>query len=136
MEYILRVAVHEDAWRRQLGELLELCARTPIREVMLMEESHQLLTSPFPREKHERMAAVYACMAEAFAAAGVRHSVNLVTCAGHGDNRVPARLALPSSALWGRTLRPRTQYTASPMRRGWNIRRRSAPCTRPPGPRG
>ena len=53
MEYILRVAVHEDAWRRQLGELLELCARTPIREVMLMEESHQILTSPFPREKHE-----------------------------------------------------------------------------------
>lgn len=50
MEYILRVAVHEDAWRRQLGELLELCARTPIREVMLMEESHQLLTSPFPRK--------------------------------------------------------------------------------------
>ncbi|MFQ9681504.1 MAG: hypothetical protein ACLRZH_16680 [Ruthenibacterium lactatiformans] len=81
MEYILRVAVHEDAWRRQLGELLELCARTPIREVMLMEESHQLLTSPFPREKHERMAAVYARMAEAFAAAGVRYSVNLVTCA-------------------------------------------------------
>ena len=35
MEYILRVAVHEDAWQRQLGELLELCARTPIREVML-----------------------------------------------------------------------------------------------------
>ena len=135
MEYILRVAVHEDAWRRQLGELLELCARTPIREVMLMEESHQLLTSPFPREKHERMAAVYARMAEAFAAAGVRYSVNLVTCAGHGDNRVPA-LRFPSSALWGRTLRPRTQYTASPMRRGWNIRRRSAPCTHPPGPRG
>ena len=73
MEYILRVAVHEDAWQRQLGELLELCARTPIREVMLMEESHQILTSPFPRKKHERMAAVYARMAEAFAAAGVRY---------------------------------------------------------------
>ena len=29
MEFILRVAVHEDAWQRQLGELLELCARTP-----------------------------------------------------------------------------------------------------------
>ena len=106
MEYILRVAVHEDAWRRQLGELLELCARTPIREVMLMEESHQLLTSPFPREKHERMAAVYARMAEAFAAAGVRYSVNLVTCAGHGDNRVPARLALPFQRFVGEDLAP------------------------------
>lgn len=106
MEYILRVAVHEDAWRRQLGELLELCARTPIREVMLMEESHQLLTSPFPRKKHERMAAVYARMAEAFAAAGVRYSVNLVTCAGHGDNRVPARLALPFQRFVGEDLAP------------------------------
>ena len=106
MEYILRVAVHEDAWQRQLGELLELCARTPIREVMLMEESHQILTSPFPRKKHERMAAVYACMAEAFAAAGVRHSVNLVTCAGHGDNRVPARLMLPFQRFVGEDLAP------------------------------
>lgn len=106
MEYILRVAVHEDAWQRQLGELLELCARTPIREVMLMEESHQILTSPFPRKKHERMAAVYARMAEAFAAAGVRYSVNLVTCAGHGDNRVPARLALPFQRFVGEDLAP------------------------------
>mgnify|MGYP006955231947 CR=1 FL=1 len=106
MEYILRVAVHEDAWQRQLGELLELCARTPIREVMLMEESHQILTSPFPRTKHERMAAVYARMAEAFAAAGVRYSVNLVTCAGHGDNRVPARLALPFQRFVGEDLAP------------------------------
>ena len=127
MEYILRVAVHEDAWRRQLGELLELCARTPIREVMLMEESHQLLTSPFPREKHERMAAVYARMAEAFTSSPARGTATTVC---------PPALRFPSSALWGRTLRPRTQYTASPMRRGWNIRRRSAPCTRPPGPRG
>ena len=31
MEYILRVAVHEDAWQRQLGELLELCARPSAR---------------------------------------------------------------------------------------------------------
>ena len=50
-----------------------------IRDRMLMEESHQLLTSPFPREKHERMAAVYARMAGAFAAAGVRYSVNPVS---------------------------------------------------------
>ncbi len=29
MEYILRVAVHEDAWQRQLGELLELASARP-----------------------------------------------------------------------------------------------------------
>lgn len=56
MEYILRVAVHEDAWRRQLTELLSLFESTPIREVMLMEESHKILMSAFPREKHLRMA--------------------------------------------------------------------------------
>ena len=59
MEYILRVAVHEDAWRRQLTELLSLFESTPIREVMLMEESHKILMSAFPREKHLRMAAIY-----------------------------------------------------------------------------
>ena len=59
MEYILRVAVHEDTWRRQLTELLSLFESTPIREVMLMEESHKILMSAFPREKHLRMAAIY-----------------------------------------------------------------------------
>ena len=70
MEYILRVAVHEDAWRRQLTELLSLFESTPIREVMLMEESHKILMSAFPREKHLRMAAIYNEMARAFEKAG------------------------------------------------------------------
>ena len=106
MEYILRVAVHEDAWQRQLQELAALCARTPIREVMLMEQSHQILTCPFPQEKHERMAAIYARMVPALAAAGVRCSVNLITCAGHSDNQAPPRLLLPFQRFVGEDLTP------------------------------
>ena len=55
MNYILRVVIHEDAWQRQTDQILELCARTPIREVMLMEQSHQILTCPFPPEQCARM---------------------------------------------------------------------------------
>ncbi len=97
MEYILRVAVHEDTWRRQLTELLSLFESTPIREVMLMEESHKILMSAFPREKHLRMAAIYNEMARAFEKAGIRFSINLVTCVGHGDlyaETKPTRLML------------------------------------------
>ena len=50
MEYILRVAVHEDAWRRQLTELLSLFESTPIREVMLMEESHKRWPEPLKKQ--------------------------------------------------------------------------------------
>lgn len=106
MEYILRVAVHEDAWRRQLTELLSLFERTPIREVMLMEESHKILMSAFPREKHLRMAAIYNEMARAFEKAGIRFSINLVTCVGHGDNAVPERLRLPFTRFTGEELEP------------------------------
>lgn len=106
MNYILRIAVHEDAWKRQLNELLEVCKHTPIQEVMLMEESHKILTAPFPREKHQRMAAIYANMAEAFRSAGVRFSINLVTCVGHNDNPVPDRLQLPFTRFTGDDLSP------------------------------
>ena len=101
MEYILRVAVHEDAWQRQLGELLELCARTPIREVMLMEESHQILTSPFPRKKHERMATVYARMAVAFAAAGWAYALAPIETfmRAHCDIYLPSVAALAQYVL-------------------------------------
>ena len=95
MEYILRIAVHEDCWERQLQGLLDVCRKTPVKEIMLMEESHQIMTSPFVREKHQRMAAIYAQMANAFARAGIRHSINLVTCVGHGDNLVPKNQLLP-----------------------------------------
>ncbi|MDO5399425.1 MAG: hypothetical protein Q4F17_00400 [Eubacteriales bacterium] len=104
MEYILRVAVHEDAWQRQLRELLALCRSTPVTEVMLMEQSHQLLTSPFPMEKHRRMAAIYEKMSQAFLQAGIRCSVNLVTCVGHGDNAVPDALVLPFQPFVGEDL--------------------------------
>ncbi len=106
MEYILRVAVHEDAWRRQLTELLSLFESTPIREVMLMEESHKILMSAFPREKHLRMVAIYNEMARAFEKAGIRFSINLVTCVGHGDNAVPERLRLPFTRFTGEELEP------------------------------
>lgn len=104
MEYILRIAVHEDAWQRQLREILDLCRSAPITEVMLMEESHQIMTSPFPMEKHRRMAAVYAQMSEALLQAGIRYSVNLVTCVGHGDNAVPQALTLPFQRFVGEDL--------------------------------
>ena len=127
MEYILRVAVHEDAWRRQLTELLSLFERTPIREVMLMEESHKILMSAFPREKHLRMAAIYNEMARAFEKAGIRFSINLVTCVGHGDNAVPERLRLPFTRFTGEELEPSNAcllYTSDGRQNGVPFSRR------------
>lgn len=106
MEYILRIAVHESEWRRQLQEAIGICQKTPIREVMLMEESHQIMTSAFPMEKHSRMVEIYRIMAQEFRSAGIRFSINLVTCIGHGDNEVPRRLQLPFERFVGHTMTP------------------------------
>ena len=104
MNYILRVVIHEDAWQRQTDQILELCARTPIREVMLMEQSHQILTCPFPLEKHRRMAQIYRQMADAFSRAGITFSINLATLVGHNDAPAPRRLRLPFTRFVGSSL--------------------------------
>ena len=104
MNYILRVVIHEDAWQRQTAQILDLCARTPIREVMLMEQSHQILTCPFPLEKHRRMAQIYRQMADAFSRAGITFSINLATLVGHNDAPAPRRLRLPFTRFVGSDL--------------------------------
>ena len=101
MNYILRVVIHEDAWQRQLSQILELCACSPIREVMLMEQSHQILTCPFPMEKHRRMVQIYRQMASSFSAAGIAFSINLATLVGHNDSPAPDRLLLPFTRFVG-----------------------------------
>ena len=46
MTYILRAAVHEDQWERQLADILSLSQKAGIGEVMLMEQSHQIMMAP------------------------------------------------------------------------------------------
>ena len=106
MEYILRLVIQEGTWRRQVQDVLALCARAPVREVMLMEESHQIMTSPFPMEKHRRMAEIYGDVAAALGEGGIRCSINLATCVGHGDNRVPEDLRLPFTKFVGASMEP------------------------------
>lgn len=106
MKYILRIAVHEDSWKRQLSEIVEVCHNTPIGEIMLMEQSHKILTSPFPEEKHLRMVEIYRRMAETFRQEGVEFSINYITTVGHTDNPVPDRLKLPYTRFVGETLQP------------------------------
>lgn len=105
MNYILRTVIHEDSWQRQTVQLLELCARTPITEVLLMEESHQILTCPLPLEKHRRMARIYENIAQALAHAGIAYSINLATLVGHNDCPVPDRLTMPFTRFVGSGLR-------------------------------
>lgn len=105
MNYILRLVIHEDSWQRQTAQLLELCAHSPITEVMLMEESHQILTCPFPLEKHRRMAQIYQKIAQALSDAGIAYSINLATVVGHSDCPVPDSLTMPFTRFVGSALR-------------------------------
>ena len=56
MNYILRAVIHEDQWERQLDDIVWVCHEAGIEEVYLKEQCHQILMSPFPMEKHRRMA--------------------------------------------------------------------------------
>lgn len=105
MNYILRTVIHEDSWQRQTAQLLELCAHTPVTEVLLMEESHQILSCPFPLEKHRRMAQIYQQIAQALAHAGIAYSINLATLVGHNDCPAPDRLTMPFTRFVGSSLR-------------------------------
>ncbi len=105
MNYILRIVIHQDVWQRQLAQLLELCSHTPITEVLLMEQSHQILTCPFPLEKHRQMAQIYRKIADALTDAGIAYSINLATVVGHNDCPAPDRLTMPFTRFVGSDLR-------------------------------
>ena len=75
MPYLLRRVILEDRWETQLAELLAFCPRAGISEVLLMEQSHQLLMAPYPLDKHRRLAAIYRQMAEQLRAAGIVFSI-------------------------------------------------------------
>ncbi len=105
MRFILRCVIHETQWRRQLAQLLPFCRDACIQEVMLMEQSHQLLTVPFPLEKHRCMASIYAEIGKALRAEGIEYSVNIATLVGHSDMGY-SNSALPFHPFVGEDLKP------------------------------
>ncbi|MBI4027415.1 MAG: hypothetical protein HY360_20690 [Verrucomicrobia bacterium] len=103
--YLLRRVILEDRWESQLAELVALCRRVGIEDVLLMEQSHQLLMTPYPLDKHRRMAAIYVKMAEELRRHGIIFSVNLATLVGHADAKVDAAMTLPFQKFVGENLR-------------------------------
>lgn len=89
MRYWLRRVIFEDNWERQTEELAALCKRAEIDGVLLMEQSHLILTAPYPLTKHRRMAAIYRKMGETLRAAGIRFGINIASLVGHTDMNVP-----------------------------------------------
>lgn len=89
MDYWLRRVIFEDIWERQTDELIALCGRAQIDGVLLMEQSHMALMSPYPIAKHERMAEIYRKMAIRLKEAGIRYGINIASLVGHTDMEVP-----------------------------------------------
>jgi hypothetical protein len=106
VKYILRRVIWEDRWQSQLEELVDLCRRVPIEEVLLMEQSHQVLMVPYPLDVHRRFAAIYEQMARTLREHGVRFSVNIATLIGHEDADVPASMILQHQKFVGENLKP------------------------------
>ena len=106
MRYILRCVVHEPFWQRQLDDLVSVCHAGGIEEVLLMEQSHQIIMSPYPLEKHRRMAGIYSYMAEKLRAEGIGYSVNIASIIGHADTVPPNEYGLPFTRFVSSTLRP------------------------------
>lgn len=106
MNYVLRVVVHENAWERQLEDIVALCHYAAIEEVFLKEECHQILMSPFPMEKHRRMAEIYKKMACRFRKEGIHFSINLATVTGHCDAKLSEQMTLPYTKFVGESLVP------------------------------
>ena len=94
MKYWLRKVIFEDRWQEQLEELIGLCGRAQIDGVLLMEESHLLLMSPWPLERHRRMAGIYRRMGERLKQEGIRFGVNIASLVGHTDMEVPEEYRL------------------------------------------
>lgn len=118
MKYFLRVVVHEPSWERQLEDIVSLCHRAGIEEVLLKEQCHQILMSPFPLEKQARMAAIYKRMGARLRAEGIGFSINLATVVGHCDAKLDARLTLPYTKFVGESLKP-NYSTCCILDEGW-----------------
>lgn len=108
MHYILRQVVRPHRWRAQLADVIELCRTSGIDEVMLMEQSHQVLTVPFPLATHRQMAGIYQDYALRLRANGIGYSVNLATIVGHHDAPVTGEARLGFTPFVGEDLVPRT----------------------------
>ena len=106
MNYILRAVIHEDQWERQLEDIVWVCHEAGIEEVYLKEQCHQILMSPFPLEKHRRMAEIYGKMAERLKEEKITYSINLATSVGHVDCRLEKKDILPYSKFTGESLQP------------------------------
>ena len=128
MKYWLRKVIFEDRWQGQLEEVIGLCGRAQIDGVLLMEESHLLLMSPWPLEKHRRMAGIYRRMGERLKQEGIRFGVNIASLVGHTDMVVPEEYRLGFQNGWVTAEKKLMPATASRMRPGRITRRRSAGC--------
>ncbi|WP_320934097.1 hypothetical protein, partial [Hungatella effluvii] len=106
MNYILRAVIHEDQWERQLDDIVWVCHEAGIEEVYLKEQCHQILMSPFPMEKHRRMAEIYGKMAERLREERITYSINLATSVGHVDCRLKDKDLLPYGKFTGESLQP------------------------------
>lgn len=106
MKYILRRVIWADRWQKQLDELVDLCRRVPIEEVLLMEQSHQVLMVPYTLDVHRCFADIYVQMADTLRDNGIRFSINIATLAGHNDADVPPEMILPYQKFVGDNLKP------------------------------
>ncbi len=106
MKYLLRRVILEDRWQSQLADLIALCRRVPIEEVLLLEQSHQMLMAPWPMERHRRMAEIYRQMADELRRHGIGFGVNVGTLVGHGDTWVTEPYLLPYQRFVGSDLKP------------------------------
>ena len=116
MNYILRAVIHEDQWERQLEDIIWVCHEAGIEEVYLKEQCHQILMSPFPMEKHRRMAEIYGKMAERLREERITYSINLATSVGHVDCRL--KISSHMESLQGRVYNLLILYTVFWMRDG------------------
>ena len=106
MKYILRVVIHENAWERQMEDIVALCHYASIEEVFLKEQCHQILMSPFPLEKHKRMVEIYKKIGVRLKKEGIHFSINLATVIGHCDAKLSKELILPYTKFVGESLQP------------------------------
>jgi hypothetical protein len=106
MKYLLRRVIFEDRWKTQLADLISLCDRAPIEEVLLMEQSHQMLMAPWPLEKHRSMAEIYRQMAVELRRHNICFGVNIATLVGHSDTWITEPYLLPYQRFVGSNLKP------------------------------
>lgn len=105
MNYWLRRVIFEDIWEQQTAELISLCKRADIDGVLLMEQSHMMLMSPYPLEKHRRMAAVYRKIGERIREQGIRFGINIASIVGHTDMDVPEAYRMEFQKFVGSNLK-------------------------------